>query len=132
VFAVALAVLGTQTNPEGLELPTETPADRVPPPQGTLGLWVDALDDLHAEAFASGALRQDRLNDPTNLDDNRIPEGGTPGYVTVHARLAWRASRELTMRLALDNVTNQLVLEHGSGYFSPGLNAMLGADFVVD
>ncbi len=123
-----LAVMGTQYNLEGLDLPLTTPADRVPPPSGTLGFWVEPRPNLHLAAFVRGYLAQDRLNDPINLADNRIPEGGTPGYLTLHTRLGWQANRALMVRLALDNLTNELVLEHGSGFYAPGFNATAGLD----
>jgi len=86
-------------------------------------VWFLPMDRLQVEFISQGRLAQRRLNDPTNLDDNRIPEGGTPGYVTYHARAAWRASDQMTARLSLDNLTDALVLEHGSGFYLQGRSA---------
>lgn len=122
LFAAYVAMMGTQRNEPGVG-PPETPADRVPPLTVTGGLWLVPVPALHVELFAYGRARQDRLNDPVNLEDSRIPEGGTPGFVTLHARAAWTATPQVTARLALDNLTNALALEHGSGFYRPGFGA---------
>jgi len=82
--------------------------------------------------MAAVRLKQDRLNDPTKLDDNRIPEGGTPGFVAYYARVVWRARRWLCARLNLDNITDELILEHGSGFYRPGFAATLMLELKFD
>jgi outer membrane receptor for ferrienterochelin and colicin len=118
-----LAMQGTQRNEARTGLPASTPADRTPPPTATVGLWVEPGEGLRLEAFAHGRARQGRLNDPTNLEDNRIPEGGTPGYVTLHVAARAALSPRISGRLALDNLTNARVLDHGSGFYRAGFGA---------
>jgi len=126
-----LVMQGVQHNPPSTELPERTPADRVPPFQGELGLSYSPIAGLELEALASGRLAQRRLNDPVNLDDNRIPSGGTPGYVTYHLR--GRLVRDIfTLRLALDNITDELVLEHGSGFYRAGFGAMASLEVIAE
>lgn len=115
-----LAMRGNQHNVAGADGPRETPADRVPPAQATLGVLADVSSSVGVELFARGRLAQQRLNDPTNLTDNRIPEGGTPGYVTCHARVTWNAADSLHLWVAADNLFDALALEHGSGFYLPG------------
>jgi hypothetical protein len=91
---------GTQTNPAETGLPDETPADRVPPVQGELGLRLSLADNLEVEGFVVARTAQRRLNDPINIDDNRIPEGGTPGYATFHARVKYRPNPAVLTRLS--------------------------------
>jgi hemoglobin/transferrin/lactoferrin receptor protein len=80
---------------------------------------------------AAGRAPQRRLNDPVNLDDNRIPAGGTPGYVTYNLR--GRLVQDIfTLRLALDNITDELVLEHGSGFYRAGFSVMASLEVRVD
>ena len=79
-----------------------------------------------------GRAPQDRLNDPINLDDGRIPEGGTPGYATLNVRGRVRASRQLQVFIAGNNLTNELVLEHGSGFYRAGTSATLGAQLTLE
>ncbi|KYF52548.1 hypothetical protein BE04_11230 [Sorangium cellulosum] len=123
-----LAMIGTQYNEQRTGLPAKTPADRAPPPQASVRVWAQPVPRLRIEATANGRLAQDRLNDPTNVEDNRIPENGTPGYVTLHLRGAFRVGNKITARLALDNLTDELVLEHGSGFYRPGFSATSSLD----
>ena len=79
-------MLGTQKNEPGGNVPLATPADRVPPPQGEIGVSYQPTETFWTEGFTRFALKQDRLNDPLNVNDNRIPLGGTPAYATHHVR----------------------------------------------
>lgn len=128
IDAQLLAMLGTQHNDPKVGLPEVTPADRVPPAAATLALWGEPTPSLRLEASASGRLAQARLNDPTNLDDNRIPDGGTPGFVSLRIQGTYRIRPDLVARLAVDNLTDTLILEHGSGFYRPGTNAAASLD----
>jgi outer membrane receptor protein involved in Fe transport len=121
-FARFLAMQGEQSNPAGTDLPSSTPADRVPPIQGEVGFRSQLGDGIGAELFTAFRLKQDRLNDPINVEDNRIPVGGTPGFVSYHARLDFRLRSWLRVAVNFDNVSNELILEHGSGFYRPGFS----------
>lgn len=118
-----LAMQGTQYNEAITGLPATTPADRTPPLTTTAGAWVAPARGVRLDAFAHGRARQGRLNDPTNLDDNRIPEGGTPGYLTLHVAARAELSSRMGVRVNLDNLTNKRVLDHGSGFYRAGFGA---------
>lgn len=122
-YARALGILGEQQNPPESGLPERTPADRVPPFQGELGVRLFATMQLELRAFTALRMTQRRLNDPTNLDDDRIPEGGTPGFATFHLHASYAPARNIVARLNLDNLTDRLVLEHGSGFYRAGFSA---------
>ncbi len=95
-------------------------AERVlPPVQGTVGFWLLPVSKLRVEVFANGRASQRRV---LRIDDTRIAPGGTDGFVTVHARAVYTISPQLTARVALDNITNRLALEHGSGFYLPGFS----------
>lgn len=121
-----LAMQGVQHNDGSTGLPSSTPADRTPPVTATTGLWLTPRSWLRVDAFAHLRARQARLNDPTNLDDNRIPEGGTPGYATLHLATRAALSPRIDARLSLDNLTDALVLDHGSGFYRAGFGATAG------
>jgi hypothetical protein len=87
--------------------------------QGELGLRFTPANALRLELWVQARAAQRRLNDPVNLDDNRIPENGTPAWTTYHARVTY-LNDAMTARLTVDNFTNRLVLEHGSGFYRPG------------
>jgi iron complex outermembrane receptor protein/hemoglobin/transferrin/lactoferrin receptor protein len=122
-YARFLAMQGEQSNPADMDLPSSTPADRVPPVQGELGFRSQLGDSIGAELFAAFRIKQDRLNDPINIEDNRIPVGGTPGFVSYHARLDWRIRPWLRTAINLDNLSDELILEHGSGFYRSGFAA---------
>lgn len=130
LFARWLALIGKQKNSGATAPPAETPADRVPPAQVALGVWGMILNELRTEILVLARAPQRRLNDPINLDDSRIPVGGTPGSVTANLRARYRPSPATAVRLTLDNIADTLVLEHGSGYYRPGFGATLSLETV--
>jgi len=126
VFGRYLAMQGTETNPPDSGRLPQTPADRVPPYQGELGVELPVGPQLDIELWGRFRAAQRRLNDPINLEDNRIPAGGTPGYATLHVRAVYQVTPSLEAFARIDNLTNALVLDHGSGFYGPGLSAALG------
>ena len=126
--AQLVAMIGTQHNDAKLGLPVITPADRVPPATATLTAWLEPTATLRFELGAYGRLSQRRLNDPVNLEDNRIPEGGTPGFVSLRVQGTYRPRPALAFRLVVDNLTDALILEHGSGFYRPGVNGGLSVE----
>lgn len=131
-FARALVMRGDQFNPPETGLPAETPADRIPPAQAELGARYEPWSSTSFEAFAIFRAPQRRLNDPINLEDNRIPEGGTPGYTTLHARAKYRVNPNVLTRLAFDNVTDTLALDHGSGFYRAGFSVTAGIELELE
>jgi len=125
-FGRYLAMLGTETNPENSGLPRQTPADRVPPYQGEIGAELLAGSKWELKIWSRFRAKQQRLNDPVNLDDNRIPEGGTPGYLTLHARSSYRLAPGVEAFVGVDNVADSRVLDHGSGFYGPGFSVSTG------
>lgn len=126
IFGRYLAMLGTEHNPPDSGLPEETPADRVPPDQGELGVDFPVGAKFDFQIWGRFRSEQERLNDPVNLEDNRIPEGGTPGYMTLHMRGTYQLTRSIKTYGRIDNLTNALVLDHGSGFYGAGFSASLG------
>jgi iron complex outermembrane receptor protein/hemoglobin/transferrin/lactoferrin receptor protein len=131
-FSRFLAMQGEQSNPAGTDLPPSTLADRAPPVQGELGFRSQPTDSIGTELLAAFRLKQDRLNDPINVEDNRIPAGGTPGFVSYHARVDWRIRSWLRARLNFDNISNALILEHGSGFYRAGFSVSGMLELTLD
>ena len=52
--------------------------------------------------------------------------------MTFHSRVRYQATPATLVYLALDNLTNRLVLEHGSGFYRPGFSATLGAGLTLE
>jgi hemoglobin/transferrin/lactoferrin receptor protein len=106
------------------------PMSRVPPLSGTVGiLWEDLSEKYWAEALVMLAAEQDRLSPRDASDTQRIPPGGTPGYVVFTIRGGVRVTRGLLLSAMIENVTNEDYRIHGSGINAPGTNAVLAVDW---
>jgi outer membrane receptor protein involved in Fe transport len=129
-FSERLEVFGALNFTWGEEtLPSEktTPASRIPPLHGQLGLFYQPLPRMWLESFLRFAATQDRLSD-RDRTDWRINPNGTPGRLTAHLRLGWQPHSHLLVRLAIDNLFDQDYRDHGSGINAPGLNVILGLE----
>lgn len=100
----------------------EYPADRIPPVNGSAGVLWRLRDDLSLDAFATFAGLQDRYS-PRDEVDPRIRPGGTPGWTTWNARLAWEATGHVRLALQLQNLSDRRYREYGSGLDAYGFNA---------
>jgi hemoglobin/transferrin/lactoferrin receptor protein len=106
------------------------PLSRVMPLTGHLHLrWEPPAMRVWAGAAAGAAARQDRLAPGDRVDTERIPPGGTSGYVFASLRGGWRPTRALTLAIALENLTDEDYRIHGSGVNEPGRNLVFSADY---
>jgi len=107
----------------GDQLDEDEPMRRIAPLRGNLS-WSFEGDRINLTTLFTWADRQDRLS-PGDIDDFRIPEGGTPGYGAVHVRGRYVVAENLSVNLALENVFDQLYKTHGSGVYEPGRRLLL-------
>lgn len=113
--------------PNSAPVSEEEYLSRMLPLTGILGVkWESKSKDLWLELYGIAADQQDRLNSSDVRDTQRIPPGGTPGYVTVNLRGGWQVSSNVLLTAALENLTNEDYRIHGSGSNEPGFNAVLG------
>ena len=84
--------------------------------------WTPVSPRLQIEAVVEHADRQDQLSTRDQLDTQRIPPGGTPGWTVVHLRSEWQVTGRATLSLAVENVTDADYRIHGSGVNEPGRN----------
>ncbi|ACY18791.1 TonB-dependent receptor [Haliangium ochraceum] len=102
------------------------PLPKIPPLRGAAVLSAERMSGFGAVAVR-WALPQRRLA-PRDRADARIPDGGTPGYAVVDARLGaalgdgWRAT------LMLENLFGTPYRVHGSGVDGPGRGVVLGLE----
>jgi outer membrane receptor protein involved in Fe transport len=110
---------------------TKEPLTRIPPLYGQGKLRYDTKDfggwRGFAEFYARGAGRQERLS-PEDTEDSRIPEGGTPEWLTWNLRTGLAARDNLRLGLTVENLTNVDYKYHASGVSAPGTNAILSAE----
>ena len=117
-----LKIYGSLAYAYGQNVTKGEPLRRVPPLNGRLGLELRCKTWFvrPETAFAS---KQDRLA-TGDRDDNRIPKGGTPGWVIFNV-LAGYEGNFLNVNLSLQNLTNVDYRTHGSGINGVGRSAWL-------
>lgn len=114
--------------PTSAPVTVEEPVSRLLPTTGTAGIrYTPNSRKWWIEGQVTAADRQDRLSAGDIADTQRIPPGGTPGYVIFTARAGWHVTDNLTLTAAVENLTDADYRIHGSGQNEPGLNAILTA-----
>ncbi len=114
--------------PSSAPIKEREPLSRLMPATGQFGVRWDRPDrKLWFELGCTAAGHQDHFPTRDALDSQRIPPGGTPGYVTVDLRGGWRPVEGLELWAAVENVTNEAYRIVGSGVNEPGINFIAGA-----
>jgi outer membrane receptor protein involved in Fe transport len=98
-----------------------SPADRVPPLNGKLGMVFRPKGSLRIDTYLLFAGRQDRLSQ-RDVSDPRINPAGTPGWATMNVMLGWTANNHMEVGLRFENLADRAYREHGSGIDAPGIN----------
>lgn len=99
------------------------PLSRMMPPTGYLSaMWEHPNKKFWAEALTTLAARQDRLSTEDRRDTQRIPPGGTPGYAVFTVRSGWRITPNVSLTVAVENLTDEDYRIVGSGLNEPGRN----------
>ena len=126
VFGGATFVEGkVETFPTSAPVSDEEYLDKLMPFTAQLGArWED--ERRWFEFLAQGAGDADKLSTADTLDTQRIPPGGTPGYVVFHARGGWRIGRYVALDVALENLLDEDYRVHGSGLNRPGRSLVVG------
>jgi hemoglobin/transferrin/lactoferrin receptor protein len=102
---------------------------RVMPLTGRFALrWQPAGRRYWVEGIVDAADKADRLSAADRRDTQRIPPGGTPGYVVGTLRGGFRANDALAFTLAFENVANADYRIHGSGVNEPGRQLVFNAE----
>ena len=63
---------------------------------------------------------------PNTADNQRIPTGGTPGYVVASLRAGWHATDNLDLTCGIENLSDESYRVHGSGQNEAGLSGIFG------
>jgi len=94
------------------------PMSRIPPFTGLLSVRWDMENRIYVESHVRISAKQDRLSQ-RDVEDSRIPFGGTPGFSTFGLKGVYAFSTGKIV-LTFDNLFDELYKTHGSGIFSPG------------
>lgn len=105
------------------------PVSRLMPFTAEAGIRWTPTDDVWVELLAYGAAQQDLLPARDVLDTERIPPGGTPGYVIGTVRGGYDLGNGLSLTAALENFTDEAYRVHGSGINGPERNFIFGAEW---
>lgn len=106
------------------------PLSRLMPLSGELGLrheWQDGK--WWAEILARGATDADRLTARDIADTQRIPPGGTPGYIIGTMRGGVKLTDGLALVAAFENFTGEDYRVHGSGINGADRGLTLSAEW---
>jgi hemoglobin/transferrin/lactoferrin receptor protein len=113
-------------DPDAADQIVEDNLSRLMPLTGQLGVrYEPAGSDWWIEGVLMGADKADELSIRDAGDTQRIPPGGTPGYVVAHLRGGWQVAENGNVGFALENLTDEDYRIHGSGSNMPGLNLIL-------
>lgn len=106
----------------------------LPPPTGMAGLrWLHPEQDRGVEVFTRMAyhVNPSRYTEADRNNTQRIPPGGLPGWATVNIRGWMDVTENLTVSLAVENLTDVDYRIMDSGLNEPGANVIMTvqADF---
>ncbi len=106
----------------------DMPNTRQLPLSGSVALrWDDADGKFWVEGRLIGATEEDRISAIDQAaDDQRIPTGGTPGYVVASLRAGWHVNEHLDLTCGLENLTDEDYRYHGSGQNEAGFGGVFG------
>lgn len=107
----------------------DKPINRLLPLTGSLALrWTAPSSKYWIEGRILAATEEDRITAADQAaDDQRIPTGGTPGYVVASLRAGWQVNEHLDLNCGVENITDEDYRNHGSGQNEAGLTGVFGA-----
>lgn len=120
-----LFVNGTAAYTRGEDTENNEPMRRIPPFTGSLELRYQ-LKRYWAAIEMIGASKQDRLSQD-DINDPRIPEGGTPAYAVINLGGGVKFKNGLEFVLHIENLMDATYKPHGSGIYYPGTQAIITA-----
>ena len=108
--------------------PERLPLSRIPPLNGTAEVSWRARTGFYVATALRWARTQDRLA-LSDLDDQRIPYGGTPGFAVADLRAGYRWQPHILVAGVLENLSNAAYRYHGSSINGPGRGFNLLVEF---
>ncbi len=114
------------TLPYGWNITLNEPVGGVPPFFGLAGARID-MHRGAIEGFVRFAAKQDKLS-ADDMDDPRIPKGGTPGWTTVNLRARYSIPNIGEIMCGIENIFDVNYREHGSGINGPGRNFIVSME----
>ncbi len=110
----------------GKNVSNDEPLRRIPPFNGKLGATY-SLNKFFVSGELLFASKQDRLA-AGDISDNRIPDGGTPGWEVVNLFAGYQLAF-VKLKVGFENLLNEDYRTHGSGINGVGRSAWIMLDF---
>lgn len=110
----------------GQNVTNDEPLRRIPPFNGKVGATY-SLNKFFVSGELLFATKQDRLA-AGDVSDNRIPDGGTPGWEVVNIFAGYQLAF-VKMKVGFENLLNEDYRTHGSGINGVGRSAWIMLDF---
>jgi len=109
----------------------DKPNNRQLPLTGSVALrWTSLSEKFWVEGRVLAATKEDRITAADQSADNqRIPTGGTPGYVVTSLYTGWHATEALDFTAGVENLSDEDYRSHGSGQNESGLNGIVGVRY---
>lgn len=104
------------------------PMRRIPPLNGKAALQY-AKSRLFGETEFLFAAKQDRLSNG-DIDDHRIPEGGTPGWQVLNVKIGYSLEK-ISLNAGFQNIFNKAYRVHGSGVDGYGRSLWMSVQFEI-
>jgi outer membrane receptor protein involved in Fe transport len=92
--------------------------------------WQPVGEPFWLEGVVDAAAKADRLSSRDKRDTQRIPPGGTPGYVVGTLRGGLTVMESMQLTLALENLTDEDYRIHGSGVNEAGRSVVVQAEWM--
>ncbi len=104
----------------------DAPVSRLMPPQGMLTTRYEPEGMAHwVEGWVWAVDNQDNLALRDELDTQRIPPGGTPGYTVFGITAGWEIAEDQRLTVGVENLFDRDYRVHGSGVNGPGRNVVV-------
>ena len=111
----------------GQDLPGKEALRRIPPVNGTMGFKFYPGEKTNIRMAYLFAGMQDRLSSGDMADD-RIPEGGTPGWHLINISASYTGIPFLDINMGIRNLFDTAYRTHGSGVDGYGRNIWIGIE----
>ena len=107
---------------------SKDPASRINPINGNIQLHYDVLPNFYTESLLSVVGTQTRLSERDKADTQRIPVGGSAGYILWDVKLGYKPADFLNLNFMVNNLLDVGYRPLGSGLNGAGRNFVFQFD----
>ena len=108
---------------------TTEPVDRIPPANGIFYVDYTPTNKLSIRPQARYAFSHRRIS-PSEIDDNRISQNGTDGFVNLQLLVNFYPDEHFKIKLIADNLIDEAYREHSSSLDGMGRNLTISMTYL--